>query len=231
MKLEVLGCAGGEGGGHRATAFLINDNILLDAGSVAGVLTLQQQAQLRYALISHAHLDHVKDLGFIIDNSFASRSRPLRVLAEAPVIKALQDHFFNWTIWPDFGRLRNDSGAVLELECMSGRIELEGLIIESIEVNHPGRAFGFVIQDAASGNSIVITGDTAETDAIWRRAGELADLRAVFVDTAFPNDMAELARVSGHLTPAGLLQQLEQYGLQDSCVYCYHLKPAYTTPC
>jgi len=227
MKLDVLGCAGGEGAGHRATAFLINNNILLDAGSVASVLSLEQQAQLRYALISHAHLDHVKDLGFVIDNTFAMRERPLRLLAEAPVTKALKDHFFNWTIWPDFTGLNNDQGAVMEIIDIDGRFELDGLVIESIEVNHPGRAFGFVITDSASGSSIVITGDTGETENIWLRARELADLKAVFVDTAFPNNMAELARVSGHLTPSGLIKQLQKYGLQHVPVYCYHLKPAF----
>ncbi len=227
MKLDVLGCAGGEGAGHRATAFLINKNILVDAGSVVTELSLQHQAELRYTLISHAHLDHIKDLGFIIDNTFAMREWPLRLFAEAPVIKALKEHFFNWTIWPDFTALNNDQGAVLQMFDVAGPIELDGLVIETIEVNHPGRAFGFVITDTSSGGSIVITGDTGETEDIWLRARELADLKAVFVDTAFPDHMADLARVSGHLTPSGLIRKLEKYGLQDEMVYCYHLKPAF----
>ncbi len=227
MKLEVLGCAGGEGINHRATAFLINDHLLLDAGSVANVLTLEQQVQLRYALISHAHLDHIKDLGFVVDNTFALRQWPLGVYAEASVIAALKQHFFNWTIWPDFMGLSNESGPVLEMHCIDGRVELDGLVIESIEVNHPGRAYGFVIEDRAADCSIVVTGDTAETKDIWLKARSLANLRAIFVDTAFPDHMAELARVSGHFTPSGLMRQLEQCQLLDEVVYCYHLKPAY----
>ena len=35
MKLRVLGAFGGEGLGHRPTAFLINDRTLIDAGTVS----------------------------------------------------------------------------------------------------------------------------------------------------------------------------------------------------
>ncbi len=227
MKLEVLGCAGGEGIDFRATSFLINDCLLIDAGAVANVLTLAQQSGIRHALISHAHLDHVKDLGFIVDNTYGSRETPLRVLAIPAVINALETHYFNWTIWPDFTGLPTPEQPVLELVPCELTLHLDGLRIELIEVNHPGEACGFLIEETASDCSILITGDTGITEAIWQAAAQRGNLKAIFADTAFPDDLHQLAAAAGHLTPRQLHQQLDSYGLHEHPVYCYHLKPAY----
>src|SRR2546428_75483 len=62
MKLRVLGAFGGEGLGHRPTAFLINDRTLIDAGTVSSALTVPEQLSIEHALISHSHLDHVAGL-------------------------------------------------------------------------------------------------------------------------------------------------------------------------
>ena len=120
MKLEALGCAGGEGLDFNATAFLINDTVLVDAGSVVRVTTLEQQRNIRHAIITHTHLDHIKDLGFIVDNTFGQRNEPLKVYSIPPVIAALKQHYFNWVIWPDFTELPTPESAVIELVEMHG---------------------------------------------------------------------------------------------------------------
>lgn len=227
MKLDVLGCAGGENIDFRATSFLINDFLLVDAGAVASVLTLTQQSQIRYALISHAHLDHVKDLGFIIDNTFGQRGRALQVVAHDSVIQALKTHYFNWVIWPDFTTLPSVENAELELLSVDKGIQVEDLHVELVEVNHPGGAFGFIIEEKSSDSCIMITGDTGITESIWQSAAKRQNLQAIFADTAFPNQMQELAHASGHLTPRRLHQQLSEYHLLQHPVYCYHFKPAF----
>src|SRR2546426_3482093 len=65
MKLRVLGAFGGEGLGHRPTAFLINDRTLIDAGTVSSALTVPEQLSIEHALISHSHLDHVAGLVYL----------------------------------------------------------------------------------------------------------------------------------------------------------------------
>src|SRR5437660_107692 len=65
MKIRVLGAYGAEGLGQRPTSFLVNDRILIDAGTVGGALTLPEQSQIEHALITHSHLDHVAGLAFL----------------------------------------------------------------------------------------------------------------------------------------------------------------------
>lgn len=227
MKLEVLGCAGGEGIGHRATAFLINDSLLIDAGSVVNSLTLEQQNNIRHALITHAHLDHIKDLGFIVDNTFGFRSKSLQVITTAEVIDALKSHYFNWVIWPDFSQLPCPENAMLEFFSDEKGVHIDGLNIDFIAVNHPGCANGFLIEEVSSDSSILVTGDTGNTDLIWQTAKTRKNLKAIFADTAFPDDMQELADASGHMTPAQLHNKLTDYQLDDMDVFCYHIKPTY----
>src|SRR5437773_11871130 len=67
MKIRVLGAFGGEGLGHRPSAFLVNDKILLDAGSVTGALTVPEQLAIEHALVSHSHLDHLAGLVYLTE--------------------------------------------------------------------------------------------------------------------------------------------------------------------
>ena len=64
MKIRVLGCDGGELKGYFPVAFLINDHLLFEAGSVTSKLSLQEQLKIKEIIISHSHLDHIKDLCF-----------------------------------------------------------------------------------------------------------------------------------------------------------------------
>ena len=62
MNVKVLGCHGGESKKHRSTSFLVNDRIAIDAGAIAGRLSLDEQSRIETVLVSHPHLDHVRDL-------------------------------------------------------------------------------------------------------------------------------------------------------------------------
>lgn len=227
MKLEVLGCAGGEGVGHRATSFLINDIILIDAGSVVSSTSFEKQSTIETVLITHPHLDHIKDLGFMVDNTFGQRLKPLQVYSTQSVIDSLKKHYFNWVIWPDFTVLPSAGDPVMEMIPIHQDIELNNLKIKNYPVNHPGGSYGYLIEDPASDSSIIVTGDTSTTELIWQAAKACKNLKAIFVDTAFPDNMNALAEASGHYTPSQLYQQLKQFDLLDVPIYCYHLKPAY----
>src|SRR5437867_13435625 len=67
MKIRVLGAFGGEGLGHRPSAFLVNEKILIDAGSVTGALTVPEQLAIEHALVSHSHLDHLAGLVYLTE--------------------------------------------------------------------------------------------------------------------------------------------------------------------
>ncbi len=67
MKIKVLGSFGSEGVGQRPSAFLVDDRVLVDAGTVGGALSVAEQIEIQFALISHAHLDHTAGLAFLTD--------------------------------------------------------------------------------------------------------------------------------------------------------------------
>ena len=105
MKVRVIGAHGGVAPGARATSYLIDETLLIDAGSVAEGLTLDEQAKIDHIFLSHAHLDHIKDLAFLCDNCFGIRERPFEVYCNQYVCDAIHNHLFNDIIWPNFSRL------------------------------------------------------------------------------------------------------------------------------
>ena len=78
MRLRVLGCSGGIGGRHlRTTSFLLDSDILIDAGTGVGDLTLAELSQIDSIFITHSHLDHVTSIPFLVDTVGGMRSKPL----------------------------------------------------------------------------------------------------------------------------------------------------------
>jgi 3',5'-cyclic-nucleotide phosphodiesterase len=59
MQLRILGCSGGIGGANRTTSFLINDSILIDAGTGVGDLSFSALTRIEHVFITHSHLDHI----------------------------------------------------------------------------------------------------------------------------------------------------------------------------
>jgi ribonuclease BN (tRNA processing enzyme) len=102
MRIKVLGCDGGIGDPLRTSALLVNQNILLDAGTGVGELSLSQLLEIEHVFITHAHIDHIASLPLLIDTVMARRSRPITVYATQDTLRTLQAHIFNWTVWPDF---------------------------------------------------------------------------------------------------------------------------------
>ena len=102
MKVRVLGCSGAIAQGCRTTSFLINHNILIDAGTGVGDLTLEEMRRIDHVFLTHSHLDHVAALPLMLDAVSSLRNHPVQVHALPATIAALQAHVFNNTIWPDF---------------------------------------------------------------------------------------------------------------------------------
>lgn len=229
MKFRVLGCAGSEYPNFHTASFLINDTILLDAGAAASVLSLKEQARLEYILITHTHLDHIKDLMFIADNLAQDNAdlNTINVVAPPQVIHNLQDHLFNDKIWPDFTVLPDAVRPAVSFIEVAPYEEFRAgnISARAVPVNHPGGAVGYIIEQ--DGRSIVYTGDTGPTERIWQEANKVEDLRAVFVEASFPNEMQRLADVSMHLTPRRLAAELEKMRPREVPVYVFHIKPRY----
>src|SRR3989304_1648208 len=103
MKIRVLGVFGSEGQGQRPSAFLVNDRVLVDAGTVPGALNIDEQREIEHALLSHAHLDHIAGLAFLTDTlAITNAKRPVTATSIAPGVPDTKTPAFNDLLWPDF---------------------------------------------------------------------------------------------------------------------------------
>ncbi len=78
MKVRVLGCSGAIAKDCRTTSFLIDDNILIDAGTGVGDLTLEEMRQIDHVFLTHSHLDHIAALPLMLDAVSSLRERRWR---------------------------------------------------------------------------------------------------------------------------------------------------------
>lgn len=230
MLLEILGCHGGSVPNRRLPSFLINGHLLLEAGSVTSALPLGAQAGIDHVLVSHAHLDHTVGLAFLVDNTqstqvAAGRSATVVAASIGSVVDDLRVHCFNNRLWPDFTKLPTPEEPGLRLQTLQEcePVEYGNLTVIPVPVHHAVPATGFVLHDGTAG--MVFSGDTGPTSDIWKVAHEFKTIRAILVETAFPNRLEDLARVSGHLTPALLQREMEK--MPDAPLWVYHIKPAH----
>jgi 3',5'-cyclic-nucleotide phosphodiesterase len=228
MELRILGCHGGTSLHHRNVSFLVDGKLALDAGNLAGALTLGEQSEIETVLVSHAHIDHVVELAALCD-ARAQQGGPGVLVAGPPAaLEALRAHFFNGVLWPDFARIPSAERPALRWRELEPErwVELSGLRILPVPVQHSVPCNGFVLDDGRG--SIAYSGDTGPTERFWRVLDERPDLRAVVIEISFPDRMAELARVSGHLTPRSFRAELAKlHCAQRVTILVYGLKPLF----
>ncbi len=228
MHIRVLGCSGAISSDCRTTAFLLDDDVLIDAGTGVGDLTLDELARIDHVVLSHSHLDHVLALPLLADSVMRRREgrAPIRVRALAATLDALRTHLFNGVIWPDFTRLPSAEHPMLAFEPFNiGDVLPFGpRRIEVLPALHTVPAVGFaVLGDGADASAWVFTGDTGPNPALWQRLQSLK-ISSLVIETAFSNDECHLATVSRHLHPAALGREL-QHLAQGAQVYITHIKP------
>lgn len=225
MKVRILGCSGGVGRGLRTTSFLVDDDILIDAGSGVGDLTLDEMAAIRHVFLTHSHLDHVAFIPLMLDSIFERRSEPLIVHGLAATIDALQRHIFNWVIWPDFGRLPSAERPVLRYKEMKpGEVMQMGVrSFEMISVGHAVPAAGYRV--ACPTGVFAFSGDTCTNDSFWQALNAHDRLDVLIVETAFSNADLAISLLAKHYCPSLLAADLEKLRHRPE-IYLTHAKPA-----
>ena len=201
MRLQVLGCCGGSSLGKHPTSFLIDDNVAVDAGAITAMLPPHRQEKVDHVVLSHAHLDHVANLPFLVDNRFARQTRPITLYGSKVTLDDLCDGMFNNRVWPDFTVLRSKKSISLTLQRIRAGepFDVGGLTFTAWPMDHPVACFGFMIDDGDS--KVFIAGDTGSTESIRRAVAGAENLRAIVIEASWPSRMGELAVATGHLTP------------------------------
>jgi ribonuclease BN (tRNA processing enzyme) len=192
------------------TSYQINDTLAIDAGSLGFAGTAPEQARIKHVLLTHTHMDHIASLPIFVENAYEGKNHCVTIHGSEATLGCLGKDIFNDRVWPDFLRLSTDQVTLLKTAVLESdkAIELEGLRITPVPVDHVVPTFGFVVE--AKDAAVVIVGDTGPTEAIWKYANRTANLKAVFLEATFPNSMAPLADASKHLTPALFAREIEK---------------------
>lgn len=224
MQVRVLGCSGGIGAGLRTTAFLIDDDVLIDAGTGVGDLCYEDMQGIRHVFVTHSHLDHIASIPLLVDSLFEELTEPLVVHAQQTTIDALRRHIFNWEIWPDFSELPNADNPVLCFEPIeAGEVRRIGSrSFQAIEVLHTVPAVGFLCTNADA--AFCFSGDTTTNDTLWPALNQAERLDMLIVEVGFPNRQAELAHMSRHYCPQSLAADLAKLEHRPR-IAVTHIKP------
>jgi len=227
MKVRVLGCSGAIAKDCRTTSFLIDDNILIDAGTGVGDLTLDEMRKIDHVFLTHSHLDHIAALPLMLDAVAAQRNTPVQVHALPATIAALRQHIFNNVIWPDFEAIPTVGQPFLRLHSIQQGEQriVAGLLVEALPAAHTVSAVGYAIQGPTGW--WVFSGDTERNPAFWARVNTLP-VAMLIMETAFSDRESALAQRSLHLSPRTLLAELQACAVQNCRVYITHTKPAET---
>jgi ribonuclease BN (tRNA processing enzyme) len=229
VKFRVLGCSGGQLPGYNLSSFLINDSLLIDAGSTTAALSLAAQQKIKNILITHFHLDHVMALATLADNLYGKCEVPVDVWSVDSVINGLASTLFNNRLWPDFTRITGAGQPLPVLRLRSLPQEKATKVgdhsVTAVSVNHAVPSVAFLVE--SEDRTLLHLGDTGPTDEVWSLARKHKNLTAVVIETSFPNRLQDVADASRHLTPQTLARELEKLGRRSLPVLVTHLKPEF----
>ncbi len=224
MKVHILGASGGIGGSARTTSLLIDDDILIDAGTGVGELSLAAMQCVDHVFLTHSHLDHLACLPFMMDSVGAARGRPVTVHAQPATLEGLKAHLFNGVLWPDFASVPTPQAPFMLYETLNvgAECKIGARRLRSIPVNHAVPTVGYLIR--GSTGSIAFSGDTTTTDEYWRVLNACDDLKHVIIELSFLDKDEQLARISRHMCPRLLAEDLKKLKAGPQ-VHLTHLMP------
>ncbi len=202
MRIRILGAHNLESRGTRCISLLIDDRLAIDAGSLTSSLSFDEQTRLDALIITHRHMDHVRDLPGI-GLALRTRQKSLPVYMTRQTAEAVKEHLLNGVLYP---RLYETSGDTppLELRMMSidASFEVGGFTVQPLPATHVDGTAGLLISEAG-GSSLYFTSDTGPFHDHTRAA--INNVQAIVTDVTMSNAHEAMALEAGHMTP-GLLQ-------------------------
>lgn len=229
MQIKILGCSGGVGGNLRTTSMLVDADILIDAGTGVGDLSMDELLMIDHVFLTHSHLDHIAFIPFLLDTVMGFRVKPITVHATHETLSTLRKHIFNWEVWPDFNAIPDTVNPFLQFnEVKIGEtLVLNGRKFTALPADHIVPGVGYHVEGEQC--SLVYSGDTTVCDALWADVNKIDNLAYLIIETAFSNGELELAKISKHLCPTMLATELGKLDFnklnKQLEIFITHLKP------
>ncbi len=224
MDVRVLGSSGGVGTGKGTMSLLVDDDILIDAGTGVAQLSVHELSRLRHVFLTHSHLDHIAYLPLLGDTVFGLVPEPIRVYALPETLNALRQHIFNGIIWPDFTRIPSKQEPVFRFQpLLPGEVcQLGVRSVEAVRVNHSVPCIGYRVANGSG--AFAISGDTTCNNSFWEALNAHSSLDILLVETAFSNKDEQLAHIAHHYCPRLLAADLDKLRHRPR-IYIIHAKP------
>jgi cAMP phosphodiesterase len=204
LKIRILGAHNSETTVARCTAFVVDDTLAIDAGALTSSLTLEEQKQIDSLLVTHAHLDHIKDIPLLALNFFRMDTR-IKIYSSQTVRRKIEKHLLNGHVYPPFHELPAENPIVsFHLVTPYKEFRVENYRVLALPVNHTESALGYQVTDT-EGKALFYTADTVPG---LRKCWKHLSFQLLLVETTMPNSDEEYARLTGHLTPKLLLEEL-----------------------
>jgi cAMP phosphodiesterase len=229
MKVHIVPSSVDGSNRHQILAtYIVNDTVAIDAGVLGMLSPLEAQRRVRHIFLSHSHLDHLATLPLFIDNVYTQGPDCPSVWGNSHTLETLQHDVFNDRLWPDMIRLGGEESPFLRLHTLTTEepVEVEGLRITPIELKHVVPVFGFLVEEQATGTSVLFVSDTGPSDRVWQIANQTPGLKGIFLEVSFPNSMHWLAQKAAHLTPELFCDELSKLH-RPVPVHVIHVKIAF----
>lgn len=226
--IKILGSSGTKTKTLGTSCFWITDEILIDAGNIINSLD-KDALKVNHIFLTHAHLDHIIDIPFIIDNHFEARKTPLCVYASKQTIKNLKEHIFNNQIWPDFSSIKmieSDEFILKFIEIsIDDEICIDNVRIKPIDACHTDGSFGFIV--TKDEKRFVVSGDTSLSYTTIDILNQNSDIKILLLECSFPNRLQKLAKDSKHIAPNDIAKMVSKLKRDDVEIFLYHVKNEY----
>lgn len=199
MKLVLLGTNGYHPNETRHTSctMLPELGVLLDAGT--GLFRIRHRVVTPRLdiYLSHAHLDHVAGLTFLLGVLYQQPVEQIVVHGEAEKLETVRKHLFAELLFPVPPRF--------ELRPLENNEEplAAGGTIRHFAVEHPGGAVGYRL-DLPDRSLAYVTDTTAATDADY--VEHIRGVDVLLHECNFPDELEEIARLTGHSWTTGVAE-------------------------
>lgn len=225
MKIKVLGCNGGIGGESRTTCLLVDNDILIDAGTGVCDLDIAALRKIDHIFLTHSHFDHILGIPLIADAVFGSRNSPINIYGLEETINSLKKHIFNWVIWPDFTALPTKENPILNFHVIKigETIKSVDRSITALPANHVVAAAGFALESGKG--SIAFSGDSISCPEFWDCVNEIPNLMHLIIETTFVNADKSIALMSKHFCPSLLAEDMKKLK-GNPIIHITHLDPS-----